>query len=73
MAYVIERTFVRPDTSTAWPWANVTSDKQTEIDAMRTAHNVTLTVTNSADNLSAVYTERCDSYNEYRYYFSQVL
>lgn len=69
MAYVIERTFVRPDTSTAWPWETFGVDKEAEITALRETHGVTKTVSSSADQLTFTATESCSSYDVYCEYF----
>ena len=72
MAYTIERTFVRPDTSTAWPWENFPVDKTAELTALRDTYNVTRTESFSADGLTATYTESCESAEKYADYFYQV-
>ena len=72
MAYTIERTFVRPDTSTAWPWDNFGVDKEAEISALRSTHSVTRSEgTLSSDGLSMTYTESCPSFDAYRSYHTE--
>ena len=73
MAYVIERTFVRPDTSTAWPWDTFPVDNSTQITAKRDSHGVSITDhPDSADGLSTRYTESCASYDVYSQYYDEV-
>ena len=69
MAFIIDRTFVRPDTSTAWPWSGITSSLTNQLNAAKTTYSVTTTSTESADGLTCVYTDTCPTYSDYVNYF----
>ena len=69
MAFIVERTFVRPNTSTAWPWENFPVDKAAELEAKRSNFNVTKTESFSEDGLTATYRDSCPTYEEYYAYF----
>lgn len=71
MAFIIDRTFVRPDTSTPWPWSGITSSSTNQLNAAKTTHSVTTTSTESADGLTCVYTDTCPSYSQYIDYFNE--
>lgn len=71
MAFIVKRTFVRPNTSTAWPWENFPVDKAAELEAKRSNFNVVKTESFSEDGLTATYTDSCPTYAEYCNYFEE--
>jgi hypothetical protein len=71
MAFIIDRTFVRPNTSTAWPWSSIDSTLISQLNAAKATYNVTTTSTEAADGLSCVYTDSCPSYSDYYDYFTE--
>ena len=71
MAFIVERTFARPDTSTAWPWESISSSDASALVSARAANNVTQTVQTSDNGLEVSYTESCASYEEYLVYFEK--
>lgn len=70
MAYVLERTFTRPDTDTAWPWGGLTAESQASLEALRQEHGVTMTNSMSSDELVATYTDTAASEADYVEYFN---
>ena len=69
MAYILERTFTRTDTSTPWPWSGISDSIQAQIAGLRSTHGVTMAESISADGLVATYTDTCTSESAYGDYF----
>ena len=70
MAFIVEKTFTRPDVTTPWPWDEFPVDKRAELEALRSSNNVTMENSMSADGLVATYTDSCASADEYAEYFT---
>lgn len=70
MAYILERTFTRTDTSTPWPWSGMPADRQATLVSLRQTHGVTMTDSLSADGLVATYTDTAASESDYVAYFN---
>lgn len=65
MAFIIDRTFVRPNTTTPWPWSTITPTLVSELNSAKATYNVTTTNTESDDGLTCVYTDTCPTYTSY--------
>ena len=69
MAFIVKRTFVRTDDSTAWPWESMSSADTSALVSARADNNVTQSTTTSDNGLLVSYTESCVSYDDYLPYF----